>query len=251
MTAPPGGADLRSLLDRSAAQGIAAPITYHATCTEDALGIAVQAVRGCILPRRLTLTLCGVPVVELLAAGGRLLGLGQMSDDGLHGDHADAIVTHLRGCLNGAGVVSVHSAPLDGANDASQTGIAAGDLYTALGLAPLSQSQDARRDALLAAADDVLIAVLSASDPPEAYANLPPDVPGRVAGWLAPGGLAAGLRRGELMVFALNDPCLGIGLLCSGGTPEALIFDATACADLARFWSELPVMTGVVADPRA
>ncbi|KAB2539637.1 hypothetical protein AL035_17890 [Salipiger aestuarii] len=261
MTAPPVGADLRSLLDRAAAHGLAAPVAHHAACAEDALGHAVQAVRGCILPRRLTLALDGSPVIDLLAAGGRLLGLEQATGGGAEGDPrsdtATSVAELLRGRLTG-GLVTVTSLPLDRAIDASHTGIAASDLYAALGLAPMDHSADARRAALLAAADDVIIAVLSATDPPEltpeitpvlmseSGARVPPDVLDCVGGWLAPGGLAHRLGRDELMVLALDEPPLGIGLLVTGGTPEALIFDVTACADLARFWSELTVMTGVL-----
>lgn len=265
MTPPPGASDLRSLLGRAAAHGVSAQRGGPTDTAEDALGMVLLALRDCILPRRLTVLRDGVPVAAMLGAGGRLHALEVPGNAGpalgafaagraLGSADAGAVADQLRALLPG-GDIAIRALPAgaDMPEDLGAGGLAVSGIYAALGLAPVGTTPAERRETLLAAAQDVLIARVGPDG--QLYragthladlggADIPDTLIARLQGWLAPGGPCDGMGRDELMVFAMPDPPLGVGLLVSGRAREALLFEAGAAADLARFWSDLPGMTG-------
>ncbi|MBU2959878.1 hypothetical protein KO516_03360 [Citreicella sp. C3M06] len=243
MTGRSDAVDLRSLLGRAAAYGVAPAQITHACGREDALGAVLRALRGCVLPRWLAVAQDGVPVADLLVADGRLVELrgADLPQGALTAQDLDRVAALLSARLTG-GDISLHPQRPEVAPDEGQTGLCARDLYAALGLAPSFCAPQDWRDTLLGAAAEVLIARVPLQGAPELQGDVPADTIERLQGWLGPGGLAETLGRGELLTFAFEG--LGIALLVADGQPEALVFDADAVPDLARFWSELPGMAG-------
>ena len=223
MTTGHDGAHLRDILNRAAALGVGAQ------AAQDPLVAAVGAVRASILPRRITLAVNGQVGVDLFALGGRLLRMEPAPRD----PGPEPVAALLRARLSGGGALALTFYPWPEAPQ-GQRGISASDLNAALGLAPPAR---AARAHLLAAAGERLIGVVDVHGLHHSRASLPAPVQARIQRWIAPGGLAETLGRDELMVFAIDSPPLGIGLLVTEGKAEAMVFDAAACAELARIWS--------------
>jgi hypothetical protein len=249
---------LSLLLARTAAFGITQRRCLAAT-PEAALGFVLEAIRTAILPRDLTITVGGVPILRVLASGGRLLRV--VDADGMAGTPLDQVADRPLSASNPQDVSEVAKTLLrlfDGQQslaliarvpetppDPVEPGIPGDVLLAAVGLVPLATAVPNKLGHFVDVARDALLARWTNGGSLRLEQNAAPLSPRTIERvqrlFDTPPKAVRAVTSGDIVFFCpvdLSEPAIGItrvdGELC------ALIVQADACADLAAFWADLP-----------
>ncbi|WP_305971865.1 MULTISPECIES: hypothetical protein [unclassified Mameliella] len=246
---------IATILARAAALGTDSD-SLAAASAEEAQGFVLDAIAACIAPRELTILDGGIPLLRLEAASGQLSRIVELPDNApaeaqalsckpLKFSEVEAVARTLARLLPGDQRLQCRSTPPLRPPDPAHSGIASDALCRQLGLALPDAVIPDRWAYLLAAAEEVLVAVIEPGHPTRQFRPSHP-IPGtlerQLQTLLEPPSPAANILNGnEILFFILaSDPDLAIGLARDGSHPRALVIEAEAMADVAAFWASLP-----------
>ncbi|TNF22237.1 MAG: hypothetical protein EP318_04375 [Rhodobacteraceae bacterium] len=261
MSPPPPAPDLQAALARTAAFGLSPDLRFAAQSGEEAIVFLLDQVKTCQLPRRLTLSDGHRALLRVDAAGGRLLALVSIGEAGPARAFADVldrplnarsetdagqVADCLQAVLPAAVTLTVTTARPEGAAELGGSGLAPAQVLQALGFVPASPDPSARYADLIAAAEDVLVALYAGRGETRHFrgeAALPDPLTTCLDRLLAdPAGLIGLVAPGDILVLTgFADLPHGIALLHAPDGPAALVFEGEAGADLAAFWAEVPL----------
>lgn len=238
-------AGLSALLARAARYGTG-PRRCRPDSSAEAAGAVLEAVRGCIAPRLLTVLAEGHACMIAEAAGGCLLCLHQapppldrLAGRALGPGDLDALAEGLLAALHGGQALQFTRQRPGAPPDPMITGVPADLLLTRLGLVRLVEAVADPADYFREAAEDMLLAVVMPGAAPSVLRSDPaltPEALQDIAGLIAdPEGPAGCAGDGE-MVF-LGGPELTLTLARGPDGPFALVLEAGTAPDLAAFWS--------------
>lgn len=241
-------AQIAALLARAASHGIR-PAQARPATAEEAAGLVVETLRGCIAPRRLTVRADGQPCLVAEAAGGALLRLVQAPPPldrlvarALGEADLDALASGLLAVFPGGQVLTFRHARPDTPPDPLLSGLPADLLLSRLGVAPFATAVPDPLDWFAQAAEDMLLAILQPGTPPQVVhpdPSLTDDVLKAVMAVLVQEDGPAALPRPDEMLF-LDLGAVTLGLTRDEDGPRALVFEAGTAIDLAAFWSGMP-----------
>jgi len=260
-------AELKALLARTAAFGVS-PRRHHAASPEAALGVVLETIRTCILPRSLTVKVDDCPCLRIAAAGGgllRILDLPVALPDRnvanllrrplrtTDAEDVNAVADLLRHVFSGGQEISFDVGPPEGPQDPTDTGISGDQLMRTLRLAPMASAVPDRLAGFMEAAEDVLLACMSENEEPrllQPEVILSTQVTDRVQALLSRSpNLRDEITEDDALFLrsaAPGDPA--ICLTRSDKGLLALLLDPDACTDMATLWSDLHHGLGMRSD---
>lgn len=241
--------DLSAILARASGYGLEPENQTHVSGAEDAIGVLLDQVEFCILPRTLVVSVNGIRRLWVDAANGGLIEARTVEADVFEPVDLPACISFLKKQFEGCERLDIVSQIPDVPIDASQTGLKAADLMTEcrlLRVPPTERLQD-----LLIAVQDVLFAIYRPDHSVEIVApdfEASDELLDRIqAEMLDHQGLFNLIHSEEVLVVGL-DKTLALAALQTEEGPMALILDRESAADVAAFWAQLP-QSLVLSDP--
>ncbi|MGP6088938.1 hypothetical protein [Antarctobacter jejuensis] len=247
--------ELAALLARASAVGVDRQGAQQGL-SEDALGLALRAIRNTILPRCLTIQADTGAMIKAEVSGGTLQTLVEVQgaeSSGLTGhplratDPAEvsAVAKVLEDLFGEAVEASVRAEPPSVEPDPAQSGISAEVLMRHLGLAPFAAAVPDPLDHFQEAAADVLAAVHKpegGETPLREGFRTPLALHDAIVQTASdPDGPLGEIGPGEILFLAPFDSAdLAIGLTNEDGNWLALVFDADSLPELSAYWSGMP-----------